>query len=80
MSLFRKPKKTIQRRVFSTDDIENDLMEVDEIQGNERIKEKRKDKKTSKEKASSNKPTSLLSFDNDDGEAEHLFFEILFFF
>lgn len=85
MSLFRKPKKTIQRRVFSTyedEDIENDKstqMEVDEeIEGNERNKEKRKDKKSSKERASSNKPTSLLSFDNDDGEAEHLFFFFVF--
>lgn len=78
MSLFRKPKKTIQRRVFSTyedEDIENDsLMEVDEIQENERTKEKRKDKKSSKEKTSSNKPKSLLSFDNDDGKRSTLFF------
>jgi hypothetical protein len=67
MSLFRKPKKQISRRVFSAED-DAIRMEADDDDNtsSKSQSEKRKDKKTSK----SNKVTSknqLLSFDDEEG-------------
>nr|XP_022914442.1 PAX3- and PAX7-binding protein 1 [Onthophagus taurus] len=59
MSLFRKPKKSIQRRVFSEKDDEDDEeMEVD-------VPKKEKESK-SKEKTAKHKPKSLLSFETEE--------------
>lgn len=63
MSLFRKPKKNIQRRVFSGKDEEEDEPMRLDMQPTE--KEQKKERKESKSK----KQTTLLSFDDeDDGE------------
>lgn len=81
MSLFRRPKKPMQRRVFGADDeddcaesnggsdkkpIDNDTMNVDTSLP-AILKERRGDKKSNRnaEKSTSKKTTSLLSFDDE---------------
>lgn len=69
MSLFRRPKKPIQRRVFSCDGDEDEdcnevPMEVDAAQPTNRHKDKKSDRKQ-REHADKPKTTSLLSFDDE---------------
>lgn len=79
MSLFRRPKKPMQRRVFGADDDDsaddasreqatNDAMDVDVVPV---VKERRSEKKSSKDAGRSNKQTSLLSF-GDEGRLASL--------
>lgn len=74
MSMFRKPKKPIQRRVFSgysdEEDVENsnqidamDTEDSNDLKLESRSKNRKKDK-SHKEK-STTKSSSLLSFDDD---------------
>lgn len=64
MSLFKKPKKTMQRRVFSAMDEEQDeRMDVDEMP---QSKEKKRDKNHDKDK----KSALLLSF-GDEGRLNY---------
>jgi hypothetical protein len=67
MSLFKKPKKPVQLRLFTS---EVDSMEVDENEkADEEVKSKKKNKKEKdKDKDKSSKPSksSLLSF-GDEG-------------
>lgn len=68
MSLFKKPKKTIQRRVFSYGDEhgEDDEMDVDSTDRHNRERERKSEKKA-KEDGKSLKKNSLLSFDDEGG-------------
>lgn len=61
MSLFRKPKKTIQRRVFTKNDEEDEPMDVEE--GPFESKQKKND---SKAKNLSKKQMTLLSFETEE--------------
>lgn len=73
MSLFKKPKKTIQRRVFSYGDEhgEDDEMQVD---SSDRHKERdRKSDKKIKDDGKSQKKNSLLSFDDEGGKLLFVF-------
>ncbi|KAJ6635023.1 PAX3- and PAX7-binding protein 1 [Pseudolycoriella hygida] len=66
MSLFKKPKKTIQRRVFSCGDEHGD---EDEMQADHSDKHKERDRKSdrkTKDNGKSHKKTSLLSFDDEE--------------
>lgn len=67
MSLFKKPKKTIQRRVFSYGDEHGEDEEMQDV-GSDKHKEKdRKSDKKTKDDGKLHKKNSLLSFD-DEGE------------
>lgn len=75
MSLFRKPKKTIQRRVFSTFDDDDDngsthprRMDTEEPQTNRKKDKKERHESTAESKQPKTK--SLLSFADDDEEDE----------
>lgn len=62
MSLFRKPKKNIQRRVFSgKEEDEDEPLQINPIQV-----EKETKKKEDKAKHSSKKPSTLLSFETEE--------------
>lgn len=76
MSLFKKPKKTIQRRVFSYGDEhgeEDDMQDNGSDRHRERDRDRKSDKK-SKDDAKSHKKNSLLSFD-DEGKESFRHFE-----
>lgn len=65
MSLFKKPKKTIQRRVFSYGD-EHGEDEDSPLDSSDRHKERdRKSDKKAKDDGKSHKKNSLLSFDDE---------------
>jgi hypothetical protein len=64
MSLFKKPKKPVQLRLFTSEEV--DSMEVDENEkADEEVKLKKKDKRE-KDKSSKPSKSSLLSF-GDEG-------------
>lgn len=65
MSLFKKPKKTIQRRVFSYGD-EHGEEEDMHVDSSDKHKERdRKSDKKTKDNGKSHKKNSLLSFDDE---------------
>lgn len=67
MSLFKKPKKTIQRRVFSYGDEhgeEDHELHVDSSDRHNRERDRKSDKKA-KDDGKSQKKNSLLSFDDE---------------
>lgn len=66
MSLFKKPKKTIQRRVFSYGDDHGEEEDMQE-DSSDRHKERdhRKSDKKTKDDSKSHKKHSLLSFDDE---------------
>lgn len=64
-SLFRKPKKTIQRRVFSCGDGEDEEMNVDNSDKFKSSEKDRKSDKKNKEDGKLPKKNSLLSFDDE---------------
>ncbi|KAG5680373.1 hypothetical protein PVAND_009882 [Polypedilum vanderplanki] len=76
MSLFKKPKKPIQRRVFSSEnDFDNsEKMDIEEDNSkdsfkDDAVKEKKKDKKDKDKSSSKSTKSSLLSFgDEEEGE------------
>lgn len=67
MSLFRKPKKPIQRRVFSYGEEhgEDEDMSVDVSERHKSSEKDRKSERKSKDEEKSIKKNSLLSFDDE---------------
>jgi hypothetical protein len=72
MSLFRKPKKPISRRVFSAAAEENEKMDVDDdVVHIKTYTDKKKDKKDSKSSKTVSKTQNLLSFDDEEGRVNY---------